>query len=96
MILTYLIKLKNEEVKMNISDIFYYKKRKNALQAAEKIFHGYGEDALTRQTAANWFRRFRDGKDANGHIRIISNCNFILFDGTHNPLKLFVIQAIRC
>jgi len=48
MILTYLIKLKNEEVKMrNISDIFYYKKGKNALQAAEKIFHGYGKDALT-------------------------------------------------
>ncbi|XP_067206337.1 histone-lysine N-methyltransferase SETMAR-like [Linepithema humile] len=41
--------------------LFYYKKRKNAAQAKEKICRVYGEDALTRQTAANWFRRFRDG-----------------------------------
>jgi len=36
--------------------LFYYKKEKIATQAKEKICHVYGEDALTRQTAANWFR----------------------------------------
>lgn len=41
--------------------LFYYKKGKTAAQAKEKICRVYGEDALTRQTAANWFRRFRDG-----------------------------------
>ena len=36
---------------------FYYKKGKNAAQA-EKICHINGEDPLTGQTTANWFRRF--------------------------------------
>jgi len=37
--------------------LFYSKKRKNAPQVKEKICRVYGEDALTRQIAANWFRR---------------------------------------
>jgi len=41
--------------------LVYSKKRKNAPQVKEKICRVYEENALTRQTAANWFRRFRDG-----------------------------------
>jgi len=54
------IDFKNEEKSEIFSTHFYYKKVK-LLHKPKKICLVYGEDALTRQIIANWFRRFRDG-----------------------------------
>jgi len=46
----------------HIFDIYYYfiTKNRKTLQVKENICHVYGGNALTRQTAANWFHRFWD------------------------------------
>lgn len=38
---------------------FYYKKGKNATQAAKKICDVYGHDALSVRVAQSWFKRFQ-------------------------------------
>lgn len=40
---------------------FYYDKGTNAAQAHKQICAVYGQDALSKETARRWFRRFRSG-----------------------------------
>ncbi|GBP11395.1 Histone-lysine N-methyltransferase SETMAR [Eumeta japonica] len=40
---------------------FYYKKGKNATQAAKKICDVYGPNAVSVRVAQNWFKRFQSG-----------------------------------
>ena len=40
---------------------FYYKKGKNATQAAKKICDVYGHDAVSIRVAQSWFKRFQSG-----------------------------------
>jgi len=40
---------------------FYYKKGKNATQAAKKICNVYGHDTVSVRMAQNWFKRFQSG-----------------------------------
>ena len=74
--------------------LLYYKKGKTAAKVKEKkICRVYGENVITRQTAANWFRWFRDGnfdvKDAYRSGRpIVKNVDEIL-----KKLKKIVMWA---
>jgi len=58
---------KNKE-KIRYTLKFYYKKEKNATQAAKKICDIYGHDAVLVRMAQSWFKRFQsenfDVKDA--------------------------------
>ncbi|XP_043502668.1 histone-lysine N-methyltransferase SETMAR-like isoform X2 [Polistes fuscatus] len=40
---------------------FYYKKGKNATQAAKRICDVYGHDAVSVRVAQSWFKRFQSG-----------------------------------
>ncbi|EFN69608.1 hypothetical protein EAG_10774, partial [Camponotus floridanus] len=40
---------------------FYFKKGKNATQAAKKICDVYGHDAVSIRVAQIWFKRFQSG-----------------------------------
>ena len=41
--------------------LFFYRKGKNATQAANKICVVYGEDAVAERTVRKWFARFKTG-----------------------------------
>ena len=41
--------------------LFYFRKRKNAAQAAKKLRDVYGEEALKDRQCRNWFDKFRSG-----------------------------------
>jgi len=55
---------------------FYYKKEKNAIQAAKKICDVYGHDAVSIRVAQSWLKRFQSGnfdvKDASCSSRPIT------------------------
>ena len=41
--------------------LFYFRKRKNAAQAAKKLRDVYGEEALKVRLCRNWFDKSRSG-----------------------------------
>ncbi|KAL4711420.1 hypothetical protein ACJJTC_016174 [Scirpophaga incertulas] len=41
--------------------LFYFRKGKNAAQAAKKLRDVYGEEALKERQCRNWFDKFRSG-----------------------------------
>ena len=41
--------------------LFYFRKGKNAAQAAKKLRDVYGEEALKDRQCRNWFDKFRSG-----------------------------------
>ena len=41
--------------------LFYFRKRKNATQTAEKLRDMYNEEALKDRQCRNWFDKFRSG-----------------------------------
>lgn len=41
--------------------MFYFRKRKNAVQARKKLCVVYGEDCLAERQCQRWFARFRSG-----------------------------------
>ena len=41
--------------------LFYFRKKKNAAQAAKKLRDVYGEEALKDRQCRNWFDKFRSG-----------------------------------
>ena len=41
--------------------LFYFRKRKNAEQAAKKLRNVYGEEALKDRQCRNWFDKYRSG-----------------------------------
>ena len=41
--------------------LFYFRKGKNAAQAAEKLRDVYGEEAFKERQCLNWFDKFRSG-----------------------------------
>ena len=41
--------------------LFYFRKEKNAAQAAKKLRDVYGEEALKNWQCRNWFDKFRSG-----------------------------------
>ncbi|KAJ0178217.1 hypothetical protein K1T71_006040 [Dendrolimus kikuchii] len=65
----------NEEIRYILK--FYYKKDKNATQAAKKICDVYGPNAVSVRVAQIWFKRFQSGnfdiKDARRSGRPVTD-----------------------
>ncbi|KAJ0179306.1 hypothetical protein K1T71_005018 [Dendrolimus kikuchii] len=65
----------NEEIRYILK--FYYKKGKNATQAAKKICDVYGPNAVSVRVAQIWFKRFQSGnfdiKDARRSGRPVTD-----------------------
>ena len=55
--------LNMEESKVHFKHLmlFFYRKGKNATQAANKICAVYGEGAIAERTVRKWFARFKAG-----------------------------------
>ena len=50
--------------------MFYYKKGKNATQAAKNFFHVYGPNAVSVRVPQSWFKRFQsENFDVNDATR---------------------------
>ena len=70
--------------KMNVYDEeiryilkFYYKKGKNATNAANKICAVYGPNAVSIRVPQMWFKRFKSGNfNVKDEVRIISSLIF--------------------
>ncbi|CAK1595889.1 unnamed protein product [Parnassius mnemosyne] len=69
----------NEEIRYILK--FYYKKGKNATQAAKKFYVVYGPNAVSVRVAQSWFKRFQSGnfdvKDAVRSGRRIKSMPFL-------------------
>ena len=72
----------NEEIRYILK--FYYKKGKNATQAAKKICDVYGPSAVSVRVAQIWFKRFQSGnfdvKDARRSGRPITDKMDAIFE----------------
>ena len=61
----------NEEIRYILK--FYYKKGKNATQAAKKICDIYGPSAVSVRVAQIWFKRFQSGNfDVKMHVALVA------------------------
>ncbi|KAL6417025.1 hypothetical protein ACFW04_014734 [Cataglyphis niger] len=58
--------------------LYYFRKGKNAVQAAKKLRDVYGNEALKERQYRNWFEKFRSGnfslKDDQRKISL-NSCN---------------------
>jgi len=55
------LNMKENKVHFKHLMFFFYRKDKNATQAANKICTVYGEDAVAERTVRKWFARFKAG-----------------------------------
>jgi len=56
-----ILKMSENKEKIRYILKFYYKKGKNAVQAAKKICDIYGHEVVSVRVVQNWFKRFQSG-----------------------------------